>query len=61
MVKSFNNKKMGYLDTPPEPYKFPTYNAKKFRKTEEGENLEALNNDGREEVKEDFSDSPFLQ
>lgn len=52
---------MNILDPLPERYVPPSERSKKFRKGFDGENLEALNNDGREEVTEDFSDSPLLK
>jgi hypothetical protein len=45
------------LDEIPEPYKAPL--GRRFRKVTEEENFEALNNDEREPVTEDFEDSPF--
>lgn len=50
----------GRLTEMPEPYQIPKSRSKRHRKGVEGENLEALNNDGRKEVAEDFSDSPHL-
>jgi hypothetical protein len=50
---------MSLLDPAPEPYKFPVSRFKRYKKGFEGENQEALNNEGHEEVTEDFEDSPF--
>lgn len=44
-----------YLDPVPKPYK-PPRGGRRYRDIKEEENLEGLNNEGREEVTEDFRD-----
>lgn len=53
--------KSSLLEPTPELWKFPRKRSKRYQnlRTEE-QNLSDLNNEGHNEVKEDFSDSPHL-
>lgn len=48
-----------YLEPTPERYEPPQARTLRFRKGQIDENLEAMNNDTRPLLSEDFEDSPF--